>query len=80
MQQLEAEAGKSGYLMIASRRGCPCAGTVIIELGDDLRVLPPEVNFHREHIIRPYFRGHKCNISDAKVEYMIVGQQSAESR
>src|SRR5207249_9883258 len=32
MRQLKAEADKNDYLMIGSRRGCPCAGTVIMAL------------------------------------------------
>lgn len=43
-----------------SRRGCPCAGTVIVELGDKAQVLQPEKHFHRYDIIKPHFKTRQC--------------------
>lgn len=54
----------NGYPVLGSKQGCPCAGTVIIELSDEVRVLQPDKTFHRQSIIEPHFKGHKCNIED----------------
>ena len=62
VQQLKVQADKNGYPVIGSKQGCPCAGTVIIELGDKASVLQPEVNFHRKIIIDNHFKMHQCNI------------------
>ncbi len=40
---------------------CPCAGTVILELGDKPRIVQPDLAFH-ESIIHVHFKTHKCNI------------------
>jgi beta-lactamase superfamily II metal-dependent hydrolase len=48
--------------LIRTTRGCPCAGTVILELGDHIRVIQPEITFHHDRIIRQYFHHHKCAI------------------
>lgn len=41
------------------QRGCPCAGTVIVELGESVRVLQPVIGFHRKDIIER-FNDHQC--------------------
>lgn len=56
----EAQSAKNGQQLIFSRRGCPCAGTVVIELGEKAHVLQPEIKFHRNIIIEPHFKAHKC--------------------
>lgn len=61
---LKAQANKSGRKLIGSNRGCPCAGTVIIELKDKAHVLQPDIQFHQESIIKPHFTDHKCNLLD----------------
>lgn len=43
------------------QNGCPCAGTIIIELGETVSVLQPDLHFHRQTIIRPHYRSHQCN-------------------
>lgn len=65
IDQLKSEANKHADKLIGSRRGCPCAGTVIIELGEKAQVLQPELKFHRELIIEPHFKSHQCNIKQA---------------
>jgi beta-lactamase superfamily II metal-dependent hydrolase len=57
----ELQSIKNGSRPIRSQCGCPCAGTVIIELGDEVRVLQPEQHFHRNVIIETYFKKHRCN-------------------
>lgn len=42
------------------QRGCPCAGTVIIELSESVRVLQPTTEFHRAGIIQRYNDTHQC--------------------
>lgn len=41
--------------------GCPCAGTVIIELAQSVRVLQPTTSLHHQ-IIKANFPQHKCLI------------------
>lgn len=60
MNQLKAQADKSGFPVIGSKRGCPCAGTIIVELGQEACVIQPESRFHREIIIKPNFKTPKC--------------------
>jgi competence protein ComEC len=64
VDKFQAEATRSNQQFILSRdaHGCPCAGTVVIELGDKTRVLLPEITFHRESIIKPHFKKHKCEL------------------
>lgn len=64
IDQFKAHADKNGRQFIRSNRGCPCAGTVIIELGNEARVIQPEIQFHRESIIKPHFWDHQCNIEE----------------
>lgn len=60
IQCLDQQAGDNGLKRIGSKRGCPCAGTIIVELGEQARVVQPTTVFHQEKIIRPHFRTHKC--------------------
>jgi len=59
---LKVQANGSGRKLIGSNRGCPCAGTIIIELKDKARILQPDVYFHEQSIIMPHFADHKCNL------------------
>lgn len=63
LRTLVVQASKTGYPVLGSKKGCPCAGTVIIELSDGVHILQPESGFHRERIIKTYFSSRKCNIS-----------------
>lgn len=48
-----------------NQNGCPCAGTVILELADVVNVIQPRIDFHRSKIIRRYFaHGHQCNLQN----------------
>jgi len=60
IQLLDREASSRGCERIASKRGCPCAGTIIIELGDEPRIIQPTRVFHQDSIIIPHFHSHKC--------------------
>ena len=42
--------------------GCPCAGAVVIELAEEVRVAQPEYDFHRDAIIRPHFSTPQCSV------------------
>lgn len=60
------EAKNRGQTMIGSKEGCPCAGTVIIELSDQVRVIQPTPQFHL-NIITSQFKDsrtdhHQCHI------------------
>lgn len=56
---LTTQAGKNGQKLIGSKRGCPCAGTIVIELGTSARVIQPETAFHQGTVI-PNFTNHQC--------------------
>lgn len=42
--------------------GCPCAGTVIIELGKAARIVSPTTKLHINQIIKPYMKDHRCAV------------------
>ncbi len=42
------------------QKGCPCAGTIIIELGNSLKILQPCIEFHKDQIIKSYFTTPQC--------------------
>ena len=63
IQRLDQQANSGGCERIGSRRGCPCAGTIIIEIGDGARVIQPSRAFHQDSIIIPHFHTHKCVIA-----------------
>ncbi|MFL5660406.1 MAG: ComEC/Rec2 family competence protein [Ktedonobacteraceae bacterium] len=67
IEKLKAQASTDGHQLITSKSGCPCAGTVIIELGDKIHVIQPEINFHQENIIKHHFKSAKCNIDDIQM-------------
>ncbi len=60
IQLLDRQANGRGYKRVASKRGCPCSGTIIIELDNELRVIQPSREFHQDSIILPHFHAHKC--------------------
>lgn len=63
MKQLKAQASQTGFPIIGSKQGCPCAGTIIIELGKEACILQPELKFHQEAIIKRNFKEmHKCTL------------------
>lgn len=55
---------ESKIIASASERGngCPCAGTVIIELSENVKVLSPSLQLHIKHIIQPYMNNHQCSL------------------
>lgn len=42
------------------QKGCPCAGTVIIELGESVRLIQPSPDFHKNDIIKSYYHANQC--------------------
>ncbi len=60
IHHLDQQANTKGCERIGSKHGCPCAGTIIIELGDKVRVIQPSQAFHQDSIIVPHFHSHKC--------------------
>ncbi|HLE26809.1 MAG TPA: MBL fold metallo-hydrolase [Anaerolineales bacterium] len=56
------ERAGSSELLGSDRRegGCPCAGTVLIELGDKAKVLSPSLQLHITEIIQPFLEKHQC--------------------
>lgn len=62
LQAFQTQSRKDNSFFInRSRKQCPCAGTVIIELGDKPLILQPDLKFH-ESIINIHFHEHKCRI------------------
>jgi beta-lactamase superfamily II metal-dependent hydrolase len=57
---LQAHSRGSGH--IRTHRGCPCAGTIVIELGDQVTVLQPDISVHRNQIILRFLTSHRCRI------------------
>jgi competence protein ComEC len=42
------------------QKGCPCAGTIIIELGESVKILQPDIEFHKDQIIKSFFTTPQC--------------------
>jgi hypothetical protein len=61
---LKAMKSENELLASLSERanGCPCAGTVIIELGETVKVLSPSLQLHVEQIIQPRMDKHQCSL------------------
>lgn len=57
--KLQADQDKSFFFNKQS--GCPCSGTVILELGDSVRILQPKLEFHQDEIINSFYENHQCN-------------------
>ncbi len=64
----ERAAVDSSFLVLPRRGHCPCAGTVIVELDDEVRVLQPDPAFHGSEVIHVHFRDHhKCRVAPVPV-------------
>ena len=59
MTDFTAEVGKGG-IGNTSSKGCPCAGTVVIDLADQPLIRQPTRAFHRDTIIQRYYPMHQC--------------------
>lgn len=55
------EANLGGRKMIGSKQGCPCAGTVVIELVNRVNVLQPTIRFHH-NVITTHLTEHRCHL------------------
>jgi hypothetical protein len=62
MGKYKLHGDQNGYEPIISSRGCLCAGTIVVELGETVRILQPDVTFHHRMIIESHFNSHKCVI------------------
>jgi beta-lactamase superfamily II metal-dependent hydrolase len=60
IEELKKGADSRQASLIRTSRGCPCSGTVIVELGSEVQVIQPEKTFHRTEIIERYFHNHQC--------------------
>jgi hypothetical protein len=56
------QANERSDFFFVEQKGCPCAGTVIVELGESARLLQPAIELHQEQIIQGYCDNHKCII------------------
>lgn len=66
------QASKNGQKLIGSKRGCPCAGTIVIELDESARVIQPEILLHQQTII-PHFKNHQCRF----VQVIVAGTEGS---
>jgi beta-lactamase superfamily II metal-dependent hydrolase len=60
--KLEANARSRAVYHVRTSRGCPCAGTIVVELGEQARVIQPAEALHRDLIIKEHFRTHQCSV------------------
>jgi hypothetical protein len=52
----------AGCTVYNATNGLPDRETVIIELGDQITVLQPDILVHRNQIILPFLTSHQCRI------------------
>jgi len=59
-EALEAHVGgiKNGHFRDSP--GCPCAGTVIVDLADKPVLIQPVLTFHRDQVIDRFFETAQC--------------------
>jgi competence protein ComEC len=62
VRELLAQAGASGAPGLVCSTGCPCAGTVVIDLGEHVEFIRPDALRHRDHIVRTAFLNHQCAV------------------
>jgi beta-lactamase superfamily II metal-dependent hydrolase len=62
IQHLNKLAYDRGQERIGSKRGCPCAGTIIVELNEKASIVQPSLLFHKDSIVLPHFNTHKCTL------------------
>lgn len=59
---LESDAAARKTQHIRTLQGCPCTGTIVIELDKQIKVLQPDSSVHRNQIVQKFFENHKCKI------------------
>ena len=75
---LTKQASKNGQKLIGSKRGCPCAGTVVIELSENAQVIQPETLFHQQTIITPHFKNHQCQFVQLATAAVKAGSEESD--
>jgi competence protein ComEC len=59
--ELETQANSAGRPSFLSSRGCPCAGSIVIDLGSSVKILHPDPAKHRSEIVYKVFsKRHQC--------------------
>ena len=59
----EAESRNENVFFV-EQLGCPCAGTVVVELGNSVEIIQPTKYFHHDTVIHGYFSDdHKCLVN-----------------
>lgn len=72
------QASKNGHKLIGSKRGCPCAGTVVVELGENAQVVQPETLFHQQTVITPHFKNHQCQFVQLATAAVKAGSEESD--
>lgn len=62
IKKLFLEQSLTNNIFWSEEEGCSCAGTIIVELGDIVQVLQPNLDFHKSQVIKPNFQTPQCNI------------------
>lgn len=60
----EKQANQDALFFFQEQRGCPCSGTIILELGDSVRIIQPQLEFHQNEIIKSFYDTHQCNLDN----------------
>jgi competence protein ComEC len=61
IEQLNAASSEAAHC-VRIKRGCPCAGTVVIELNHTADVLQPRIQVHRDQIINVFYDTPQCGV------------------
>ena len=63
LPELEAQAQSAGRPAFLPAQGCPCAGSIVIDLDTSVRILRPDPEKHRNEIVRKAFlQRHQCHV------------------
>ena len=61
LPKLEAQALSTGRSAFIPAEGCPCAGSIVIDLDSSVRILQPDPAKHRNEIVHKVFsKRHQC--------------------
>jgi competence protein ComEC len=60
--ELCTQAAAIGWPSLLAAGGCPCAGTVVIDLAEHVQIARPDPMRHRDKIVRALFPNHQCSV------------------
>jgi len=64
-QAIDSQVFARGCAIPHPKTGCPCAGHIVVELGDQAEIVQPAPSFHQTLIVNTFFHQAKCRKTDS---------------